>query len=620
MSVITEVKSRLDLVETISRYVPGLRRRGRTWKALCPFHNERTASFIVDPTRGSWHCFGACSSGGDVIDFVRRAEGLDVREAISRCADLAGVELRPASPEETRRRRERERLFAANEAAALFFRSYFLDGHGEAARAYARGRNLDPVVCGTWGLGYAPDEWQALTDHLAKRGFTTDAMLAAGLVVEGEHGVYDRFRERLMFPIRDVASRIIGFGARSLHHDQEPKYLNTPQTDLFDKSAVLYGIERAGASARRADVFIVVEGYLDAIACNGVGIDNAVAVMGTAITERQMRLAKRFTSNIVLAMDADAAGAEATLRALDAATATSDRDTVAVIDWRGLISYQQTVRADIRIAALPPGDDPDSLAASDPDRLRAAIAEATPLAEHLFAHVAADIDPGNPADRSRAVTLLAPTVATMADPITRAGYIQRLARMAHVGERVINENIAKLAANSRRPSGRSAIPHLAVVAPSNAESPAQEVRLLALMIMRPDCWDVARNVDPDTFEQTLTRHLFELWRDAGGNFGDEPDSDDDIAQHLRDIERIPLPAGYAAMTADEVSEIVSRTAAGIRVQRLRERLREAALSATEELTAARRDGDDGAAQTILDELEDISTQQRVLAQARTDTH
>ncbi|MDP6605449.1 MAG: DNA primase, partial [Dehalococcoidia bacterium] len=385
MSTIEEVKARLDIVETVGGYVPTLKKSGRRYKALCPFHTERTPSFSVDPDRGSWHCFGACSTGGDVIEFVRRIEHLEFPDALRRCAERAGVELRPPSRREQEQREEHDRLLRANEAAAVFFRAALAGPDGEQARRYLDGRGLDASTQERWQLGYAPSGWRGLREHLEARGFDVADLLAAGLVVEpdGSGEPYDRFRDRLIFPTRDVNGRMIGFGARALKPEDEPKYLNTPQTPLFDKSGTLYGLDRAAETARREERLIVVEGYMDVIAPHQFGIENVVASMGTSLTEKQMNLAKRFTANIVLALDADNAGSEATLRGVEVVASAADRQTVATVDWRGLVGYQDVLQADIRVVTLPDGEDPDSLVRADPQRFRTLVDESKPVTDHL---------------------------------------------------------------------------------------------------------------------------------------------------------------------------------------------------------------------------------------------
>ncbi|MBM3138967.1 MAG: DNA primase, partial [Chloroflexi bacterium] len=443
MSTIDEVKARLDIVETVGSYVPDLKKSGRTWKARCPFHQERTPSFVVDPGRGTWHCFGACSTGGDVIEFVRRVSGVEFKEALRLCAERAGVELRPPSRQEVAEREQHERLLQANEAAAVFFQAALAGPEGGEARAYLEGRGLDAQAIETWQLGYAPEGWRGLTDHLLARGFAERDLVDAGLAIEGDRGAYDRFRGRVVFPTRDQRRRLIGFGARALRPEDEPKYLNTPQTPLFDKSGTLYGLDRAAEAIRRAGRAVIVEGYMDVIAAHQFGVANVVASNGTAIAEKQMALLKRYAENVVLALDADNAGSEATLRGVQVAAGAADRMAVPTIDWRGLVTVQDALRADIRVARLPEGDDPDSLVRRDPDRFKRLIDEALPVADHLFDAVSSAIVPGDARSRSRAVQALAPTVAAMTDPVVRSYYVQKLARIGQVDEHVIARMLAR---------------------------------------------------------------------------------------------------------------------------------------------------------------------------------
>ncbi len=598
MSAIDDVKARLDIVETVSRYVPALKRGGRTFKAACPFHTERTPSFIVDPTRGTWHCFGACSTGGDVIEFVRRIEGLEFREALKRCADLAGVELRPPSARERRQREEHERLLSANEAAALFFQAQLDGPDGVAALAYAESRGIDAEARREWHLGYAPASWSALLDHLLARGYTEEELVRAGLAVENEgpsrdgRGAHDRFRDRLIFPTRDERGRLVGFGARALRAEDEPKYLNTPQTPLFDKSGTLYGLDRAQEAARRSGQAIVVEGYMDVIAAHQFGMKNVVASNGTSITERQMRLVKRYTPNVVLALDADVAGYEAALRGVEVATGAADRQLVAGVDWRGLVSTQEVLDADIRVASLPGGEDPDSLLRADPERFRALIAGALPVADYLFEAIPGAGDLTDPRARSRALTALAPTVAAMADPVVRAHYVQRLARIGRVDERYAEQLVAqarrgrvRLVESSER-SPLSPRNRAGRRGPGPARAPALdgESQLLRLLLGNEACREAGEALDADLFEDSENRALYEAWLERPGLASQLDELEDGPRQRAEALLARPLPPHPAEELAAMVADIAGRQ----RERRRRERLRERTNEVAEELVTARR--------------------------------
>ncbi len=610
MSAIDDVKARLDIVETVTRYVPALKRSGRTWKAPCPFHTERTPSFIVDPGRGTWHCFGACSTGGDVIEFVRRVEGLEFREALRRCADLAGIELRPPSAREQREREEHERLLSANEAASIFYQAQLDGPDGAEALAYAEGRGLDVETRRAWQLGYAPASWSALLDHLLARGYTEQELIRAGLVAESDRPTrdgrrsHDRFRDRLIFPTRDERGRLVGFGGRALRPEDEPKYLNTPQTPLFDKSGTLYGLDRAADAARRGGQVIVVEGYMDVIAAHQFGVTNVVASNGTAITERQMRLLKRYTPNVVLALDADAAGSEAALRGVEVAAGAADTQVVAGIDWRGLVSTEEVLDADIRVATLPAGQDPDSLVRADPERFRSLVAGALPVADHLFEAVTSASDLHDPRARSRALTALAPTVAVMADPVVRAHYVQRLARIGRVDELYAEQLVAQARRGRVRivqsgersplaPPGRAGRTGTgAGTASGRAPALDGEAQLLRLLLASEQCREAGLALDGDLFEDSGNRELYAAWRErpglaadlAGGLGGALDELDEEPRERVEVLLARPLPPHEPAELAAMVGEIATR----LRDRRQHARLRERATEVAEELVAARR--------------------------------
>ena len=336
MSVVDEVKERLDIVEVISQYVP-LKKAGRSYKGLCPFHNEKTPSFVVFPENQSWHCFGSCSTGGDVFSFVMKRENLDFGEALATLAARAGVELQPRTATASADEQKVERLRQIVADAAAYF-NYLLNRAPEAviARDTLERRGFTQQTWENWQLGYSLDSWDALKDRLVGKGYTLAEIEAAGMVIQRDDGsgYYDRFRGRLMIPIRDVQSRTIGFGARVLREEPgrpQPKYINSPQTPLFDKSNVLYGLDMAKKAIRDADLAVIVEGYMDVLMSHQVGVANVVAGMGTALTESQMRQLKRYSNNLTLALDPDAAGDHATIRGLEAARQAMEREWQPVI-------------------------------------------------------------------------------------------------------------------------------------------------------------------------------------------------------------------------------------------------------------------------------------------------
>ena len=520
MTAVEEVKARLDIVEVVGAYVR-LQKAGRYFKANCPFHNEKTPSFYVYPDRQNWHCFGACSTGGDVISFVSKKENLDFTGALRLMAERAGVELQSDGP----RRQQVRGLQDANEAAALFYHG--LLPNSPSAQAYIDQRGLDQKTVNDFQLGYAPPGWNTLRDHLTSRGYSESPLVEAGLLVEGERGPYDRFRDRLIFPIRDDRGRVVGLGGRVLPRpepaegpggdaESQPgarsgapaaKYVNTPQTAVFDKGSLLYGLDRAKDVIRGAGTAVIVEGYMDVIAAHEFGYRNVVASMGTALTERQAALLQRFAERVVLAMDADEAGSAANLRAIQVVAAAERPSRVA----------GRARNLDVRVVALPRGKDPDELIRSaGEDAWPNAVDSARPVVDHLIAVVSAGLDLVQPRDRSQLVAEVLPAIADVTDPVLRAHYLQRLSRLARVSEDELRRELR------RRPRQRASDPAAAAVEDGGAAvappvrlqagSAAREAYLLALLHRVPALADQGRELDAELFYMSENRELFRRWR------------------------------------------------------------------------------------------------------------
>ncbi len=440
MKVTDEIKARIDIVDFISRYVP-LKRSGRNYQALCPFHQERTPSFIVFPDRGTWRCFGACGTGGDIFDFLMRRENLDFREALEVLAREAGVTLEAERGHQEHSRREA--LFAVNRAAADYFRE-ILRHHPAAApaREYLARRGVDEATAEAFGLGYALPTWDGLRDHLLGQGHELEILVQAGLVKHHQErdSYYDAFRARLIFPIHDHRGRVIGFAGRVLD-DSVPKYLNTAETPIFHKSRVVYGLDKAYQAIRAEDAVVIVEGYMDVIAAHQHGFHNVVACMGTAVTEEQLRQLQRYTQRFILALDADTAGQQATLRALNQARQALARRTKPVVRAGGGIGLEERLAAELRIVALPEGQDPDDILRQSPDRWADLVQNAQPLVDYYIDMVARQFDLTTAGGKSQAVSEVVPLIAELGDEIERQHYIQQLSRLVHVSEEVIARQV-----------------------------------------------------------------------------------------------------------------------------------------------------------------------------------
>lgn len=450
MSVVEEIKSRLDIVEVIGSYVP-LKRSGKNYKALCPFHQEKTPSFIVFPETQTWHCFGACNTGGDVFTFIMKQEGVDFPTALRMLAERAGVELAESRAEPNARLKERLREMHA--AATAYFQEV-LHRHPEAeqARAYLAQRGLSQETIQAFQLGYALPQWDALRTYLHNLGFTLEEMVQGGLVVQREDGRgYDRFRDRVIFPIHDAQGRVVAFAGRVIG-EGEPKYINSPQSPIFDKGRTLYGYAQAVEALRERGVAVVVEGYMDVLAAHQAGFRNVVASMGTALTPAHLRLLTRHAQRVILALDADAAGLRAVMRGIEVAREHLAGDVTPMVTPTGAIRLTTELDVDLRVLLLPEGMDPDDLIRQDPDRWARLVDDARPVLDFYLHYIATHMDLSTPDGKRAAVELMAPLLREVANATVRDHYLQRLARLLRVDERALAQDI--LEPPSRPKAGR----------------------------------------------------------------------------------------------------------------------------------------------------------------------
>lgn len=427
MSVTDEIKSRIDIVGYIQRHVPGLKKAGRNHKACCPFHNEKTPSFVVNPERQSWHCFGACSEGGDLFTFAQKMHGWDFKEALRELAAEAGVELRSLTPEQKSESDRRDALRGLVVSAAELFHGRLQQGDASSVRNYAReARGLTDDTVRAFQLGYAPESWDWLLNSLRRIGYGDDDIVEVGLAVRNESGrVYDRFRNRLMIPIRDERGRVVGFGGRALGSDEAAKYINSPQSALFDKSGLLFGLDAGKRAIRESGTAVIVEGYLDVIQAHQAGYLNVVAQMGTAMTDKQIQLiAPRFAGKIVLALDTDEAGQSAARRSLEVARQALSRD------------YAGRLSVDLRILQVPEGKDPDDFLRKSPGKWDSLVADAQAVADYVIDTETAEL-PRNASiqEREAAALRMLPMLTASENDLYKQDNIQKLARRLNFSER-----------------------------------------------------------------------------------------------------------------------------------------------------------------------------------------
>ncbi len=509
MSVITDVKQKLDIVELVSEYVT-LQKAGRNFKALCPFHSEKHASFFVFPEQQSWHCFGACGTGGDIFSFVMKKEGVDFGQALRLLAERGGIILSPREVSSKLEDEKKEKLFQINEAAAQYYHHLLLNTKaGEGTRNYLARRKVAPEIIKDFRLGFSPDTWETLKNYLLDKAYTKKELAEVGLIIEKEEGVsYDRFRNRLMFPICDIQGRVTGFGARVLDNSL-PKYINSPQTAIYDKSSILYGVDKAKAAIRKKNLAIIVEGYMDVLTAHQHGWQNVVGSMGTSLTENQVGGIKRLTKNITLALDADLAGEEATLRG------------------EAILAYSN---AEANVILLPPGKDPDEVIREGPALWEKLVEQAIPILDFAFQSVIRKIDVNKAKDKSLAVQKLLPTIYKIKDPQQKFHYVEKLARALKIKTADLEVALQKLKTAKKRLQS-SEETEQSRLARQLVSSPVEE-RCLALLLRYPELRPLTGELLPEHFESTENREVFVKWQHSSDLSDLENKLDTSLVEHL----------------------------------------------------------------------------------------
>ncbi|MDO8481755.1 MAG: DNA primase [bacterium] len=497
MDTVQQIKDKLSIVDVVSQYVK-LERAGGALRARCPFHSERTPSFFVSPERGTYHCFG-CNVGGDIFSFVEQIEGLDFKGALKILAEKAGV---PLVYEKKGERDSRGRLFELLETATIFYTSHLND----SAREYLHKRGINDETVKSFRVGLAGEAWSAASEYLRSKGFSEKEILDTGLAKRGERGLYDRFRSRIIFPIADSAGRIVGFSGRIFLHGKEgtaqaeksdiepPKYLNSPETELFHKSRILYAYDRAKQAMRKNSCAILVEGQLDLLASHQAGWGNTVAVSGTAFTPEHAALISRMTENLVIALDADEAGIKAAGRAARAAL-------------RGGLN--------VKVARLPEGKDPaDLILESGKDAWTTAIRESKDIIAFLLDVLYKHMQGGKSAierDRFRKAveTIVLPFLADVQSPIAREQYVREIAGRLAVSEKAILDALANVPRDSSLDSPISDVPK-----PVFAERYGRAKQAFSLLLWQESCAKPQLDVAPyiKEFESAIGTDAYKILR------------------------------------------------------------------------------------------------------------
>lgn len=420
-SQIDEIKARIDIVDLISEYVR-LKQAGANWKALCPFHNEKTPSFMVSRDKQIWHCFG-CGEGGDIFTFMQKIEGLEFSEALRLLAKKAGVKLEYQDPELAS---QKNRLLDICQLAANFWHKILLDSsQGQKAQQYLKKRQVNDQIIADFKLGYAPDSWDILIKFLKKKGFTDNEIFLAGLSVKKERGedFYDRFRDRIIFPINDIHGNPVGFSGRTLKSDETiAKYINTPQTLIYNKSLILYNLDKAKQEIKKQNSALVVEGQMDVLASVQAGVPNVIASSGTAFTSDQIRILKRYTNNIAIAFDTDVAGESAAKRGIDLALAAE---------------------INVKIITLPKGKDPDECIKENPANWTKAVKAAKSIMDYYFDQVKSHLDLTQVEGKKEAAKILLAVIAKIGNKIEQTHWLQQLSELLKVPEQILRESLPR---------------------------------------------------------------------------------------------------------------------------------------------------------------------------------
>ena len=541
MTLVDDIKSRLDIVDVVSGYI-GLKQAGSNFKAPCPFHDEKTPSFIVSPGRQTWHCFGACSTGGDLISFVMKRESMEFGEAVRLLADRAGVSIgTPVIKTKS------TSIFEMNESASRFFSSVLHSETGQVARDYLKSRGIDQSTAQNFGLGVSPTTAtnSRVYDHLKSEGFSEEQIIESKLINKYQDGnTGDFFRNRIMFPIKNRRGKIAGFGARSIDNS-EPKYINTPKTDVFDKSGILYGLDVSHQSIISERQAIVVEGYMDVIAAHQHATNNVIASMGTAVTDTQLSQLKSLCDTLILALDSDTAGKEATSRKLEEILIDSvDKNMMGFNRRIGPIIRRDMV--EIKICLLPEGSDPDDLIRNDLAAWQKLIKESVTAQEFMIESLPRRFDLQSGSGKTAALEWISGLIYA-SNPFDQQNYKEKIADKLEIEATKLDPILREMGRKSKtskrsRNTNRPGYPR----PESNPaqDIPNSEVSLdeytLAIMIKSPDLTDVPDNFSPECFIRSEDREIFTQLLETGKLEVLKSNIDDSLKPRLEQILDIQL--------------------------------------------------------------------------------
>jgi len=551
------IKDKLDIVQVIQEYLP-LKKSGANWKAPCPFHREKSPSFMVHPEKQIFHCFG-CGKGGDIFTFVQEIEGIDFPEALKLLADRAGVKLENNFKTEVNKS-QKNRLMEIDTRAAYFFHRFLMDmPTAKIARDYLERRGLKKETIERWKIGFIPDQWELLTKYLLKNGFGIDDLVVSGLTIKRDNadvktgrGFYDRFRGRVMFPIWDVHGNVVGFTGRVLVETENSggKYVNTPQSPVYDKSRVIYGLDKAKMEIKAKDLVVLVEGQMDVVACHQAGMTNVVAASGTALTLEQIKLLKRYSNNIAMAFDADSAGQNAAKRGID-------------------IALQEGMN--IRVIKIPDGagKDADECLKKNPKIWFEAVEKSKGVMEWYFEKVLGKINRREPKEKQTASNILLTEIAKIPYAVERDEWLKRLGEELNIEMSILREEIKN---NKQRvgavvedvKNSKMAVPPIDKMDPVHS-------RLFSLLLKYPNLYIVnPQALRIEFFVDTRFAPLYELFEKHYNTNDFNPDTWRanfvlPNGENFLDLLRLQVDSDYEGMNEKEASGEV-----GILIKRIKD--------------------------------------------------
>lgn len=598
MSDIDDIKSRLNIVDVLGGYIR-LEKAGANWRSNCPFHNEKSPSFMVSEDKQIWHCFG-CQKGGDIFGFVMEIEGLEFREALNVLAEKAGIELKKVNPKQAA---EKNRTLEILEMATKFYQAHLLQTPaGKKIIEYLKERGIDEESIKDFRLGYAPNGWKNTLNFLLKKGFTETEIAKTGLLVESQKNqndkFYDRFRDRIIFPVADTNDRVVGYSARVAPGGDETqaKYVNSPETEVYHKSKILYGINRAKNEIRQSGSVLLVEGNTDVIAAHQAGLKNTVAVSGTALTPEHMNIIKRYATDIRMCFDMDNAGELATKKSMK-------------------LCFEKEVN--VKVVQLPSGKDAAELAGTNPELLRSAVEKAKPAMEYFFERVFAKYNKENVEDKKRITQELLEMIGYLANEIEKSHWLKKLAAEIDVDENTLTDMLKRASLEGRVVRTSQDLPQESKIFAPSGKIETLTTDLIGLMLVYSDVWK----------EMLIKENLFFIPKDSlltimiqrGGEFRF---SFDELVKHIETpldkarAEKIYFESRYRVGLDNELEEIILEhpfSEAKNRLQNIKYEINKNLLDKiSKDIDVAKKNTDKESVAVLMEEYTKINKEQALL--------